>query len=270
MFIGDLHSHSRCSPDGAFPVWEMAQAARSAGLTYLCLTDHCDLLDLNGTFTPDYDWDPYQRDFQAALDRLPQGLELGRGLELGEAYEDPARARAILAGEPRLDFVIGSVHNFHAMLGKQDFYNADYRDPTLCRAALADYLDSMAALAQLPDCYDTLAHVLYPLRYMRRAGQDISFADGDLQDRLAAVLKRVADTGKALELNTWRGRTVEEWEPILRLFLSFGGEYVTVGSDAHHVDDVGKGVQECYALMGACGMKYTAVYRNRKPCMEAI
>lgn len=270
MFIGDLHTHSICSPDGAFPMADMARSAREAGLTYLCLTDHCDLLDLSGAFTPHYDWAPYQKEFQAAMDALPAGLELGRGLELGEAYEDPDAARAVLAGEPELDFVIGSVHNFHAMMDKQDFYNADYRDPKLCYAALVDYLDSMAALAKLPDCYDTLAHVLYPLRYMHRSGQDISFARGDLPDRLAAVLTQVAQSGKALELNTWRGRTVEEWEPVLRLFLSVGGEYVTVGSDAHHVDDVGKGVLECYALMRECGLKYTAVYRKRKPMMEAI
>lgn len=270
MFIGDLHTHSICSPDGAFPMADMARSAREAGLTYLCLTDHCDLLDLNGTFTPDYDWAPCRGEFQAAMARLPTGLELGRGVELGEAYEDPAAARAVLAGEPELDFVIGSVHNFHAMMDKQDFYNADYSDPKLCYAALVDYLDSMAALTRLPDCYDTLAHILYPLRYMRRAGQDVSFEQGDLPERLRAVLTQVAQTGKALELNTWRGRTVAEWEPILRLFLSLGGEYVTVGSDAHHVDDVGKGVRECYELMRTCGMKYTAVYRKRKPVMEAI
>lgn len=270
MFIGDLHTHSICSPDGAFPMADMARSAREAGLTYLCLTDHCDLLDLSGAFTPHYDWAPYQREFQAATDHLPNRLELGRGLELGEAYEAPSAARAVLAGEPELDFVIGSVHNFHAMMDKQDFYNADYSDPTLCYAALVDYLDSMAALTRLPDCYDTLAHILYPLRYMRRAGQDISFEQGDLPERLRAVLTQVAQTGKALELNTWRGRTVAEWEPILRLFLSLGGEYVTVGSDAHHVDDVGKGVRECYELMRECGMKYTAVYRKRKPMMEVI
>ncbi len=270
MFFGDVHTHSLCSPDGKYTMLEMARAARRNGVNYLCLTDHCDLLDLNGAFTPDYDFGPCQAAFAQAQEQLPEGLRLRRGVELGEAYEDPDTARKILASDPALDFVIGSVHNFHAMMDKQDFYNADYRDPEMCRAALDDYLDSMLALADLPDCYDTLAHILYPLRYMRKAGQDVSFARGDYPDRLAVILRKVADHGKALELNTWRGRTVDEWAPILRQFKVLGGEYVTVGSDSHDLEHIGAGVRETYELMRACGYRYTAVYENRKPVMEAI
>lgn len=270
MFIGDQHTHSICSPDGAYPMGEMAGAAHAAGLTYLCITDHCDLLDLNGYPTPTYDWGPYRAAFAEAQSRLPQGLTLGRGLELGSAYEDIPAARAVLAGEPELDFVLGSAHNFRSMMSKQDFYNADYSSRETCMLALADYLDSLALLAQLPDCYDSLAHVLYPLRYMHRAGQDVSLAEGDLPERLTLALRRVAQAGKALEVNTWRGRTVAEWKPILEEFKALGGEYITVGSDAHITADVGKGVLESYQLIRDCGFRYVAVYRGRKPVMEVI
>lgn len=270
MFLGDVHTHSRCSPDGRFSMAEMARAAVKNGVSYLCLTDHCDLLDLNGVFCADYDWAPCRSDFEAAQAQLPQGLELHRGVELGEAYEDPAAARAILNAAPELDFVIGSVHNFHAMMGKQDFYNADYSDDAMCHAALDDYLSSMALLAALPDCYDTLAHILYPLRYMRQAGRDVSLAQRDYPERLESILQTVAHQGKALEVNTWRGRTVAEWEPLLRQFKNLGGEYVTVGSDSHDLEHIGAGVAEAYELMRACGYRYTAVFEGRKPRMEVI
>ena len=270
MFLGDLHTHSLCSPDGAVSMLEMARAGRGSGLTCLCITDHCDLIDLHGAFTPDFDWAVVEREYAKALADLPAGLELGLGLELGEAYEDPQAARDILARAPRLDFVIGSAHNFHAMMGKQDFYNADYSDPHFCHAALVDYLDSIDTLSTLTDCYDTLAHILYPLRYMHKAGQDISLAQRDYPDRLEAILRQVAEAGKAVEVNPWRGRTIDEWAPILRQFKALGGEYVTVGSDAHRTPDVGKGVEPAYELLKACGYRYTAVYRNRTPIMEAI
>lgn len=270
MFIGDQHTHSVCSPDGHYPMWEMAEAAHAAGLSYLCITDHCDLLDLEGRPTPTYDWTPYRAAFREALDRLPGGLRLGRGLELGSAYEDIPAARAVLAAEPELDFVVGSAHNFRAMLGKQDFYNADYSDRQLCLLALADYLDSLAMLSELTDCYDTMAHILYPLRYMHRAGQAVSLADGDLPDRVTLVLRKVAQAGKALEINTWRGNTVSEWEPLLREFKALGGEYITVGSDAHATEHVGKGVSAAYELMKDCGFRFVAVYQHRKPIMEVI
>ncbi len=270
MFLADLHTHSLCSPDGFVPMGEMAQAAHRAGLTGLCITDHCDLLDLHGAFTPDFDWGPVRAAYDQARAALPPGLELGLGVELGEAYEAPETARAILAQAPPLDFVIGSVHNFRTLEGKRDFYSADYRDLDLCHAALEDYLDTLCDLAGLTDCYDTLAHILYPLRYMRQAGQEVDLAQRDYPERLGRALQRVAQAGKALEVNTWRGRTVEEWAPILRQFKALGGEYVTVGSDAHKPQDVGKGVAEAYALLRRCGFRYTAVYRNRKPRMEAI
>lgn len=271
MFLGDVHTHSLCSPDGAFSMLEMARAAAHAGLTHLCLTDHCDLLDLNGTFTPHQDWGRVRAAFDEAKAAAPQGLTLRLGVELGEAYEDPAVARGILAAGPELDFVIGSVHNFHALMGKQDFYNADYSDLETCHAALADYLGSLDALADLTDCYDTMAHILYPLRYMQgRAGQDISLAQRDYPERLEVILRKVAQAGKALEVNTWRGRTVAEWEPLLRQFKALGGECVTVGSDAHHTRDLGKGVAEAYELIKTCGYRYTAVYHQRKPHMEVI
>lgn len=270
MFLGDCHTHSICSPDGSEPMTAMVRSAHAAGLKHLCITDHCDLLDLNGTPTPEYDWGPYRAAFSQAQTHLPPGLSLGRGLELGSAHENPAAARAVLAGEPELDFVLGSAHNFRTMMGKQDFYNADYSDRDLCLAALEDYLGSLLALTALPDCYDSLAHILYPLRYMRRAGQDVSLDDGGLPQLLRQVLLAVAQTGKAMEVNTWRGRTVAQWEPLLRLFKSLGGEYVTVGSDAHVTADLGKGVREAYRLMKTCGFDYVAVYKARKPEMERI
>ena len=270
MFLADLHTHSLCSPDGFVPMGEMARAAGAAGLNVLCVTDHCDLLDLHGAFTPHYDWDAVRRAYAEALEQRPDGLELRLGVELGEAYESPETARDILAQAPALDFVIGSVHNFHAIQGKQDFYSADYSDPAACHAALEDYLDSLYALSGLPDCYDTLAHILYPVRYIRQAGQDIDLTQRDYPERLRRVLERVARAGKALEVNTWRGRTTDEWEPILRQFKALGGEYVTVGSDAHKPQDVGKGVAEAYEVLRRCGFRCTAVYRDRKPIMEAI
>ncbi len=267
MFLGDTHTHSVCSPDGENTILELAQAAGRAGLTHLYITDHCDLLSLEGEPTPHYDWKPWEDAFSAALEHLPQGLELGRGMELGGAIEDPDAAGRILAGEPELDFVIGSVHNFHRLMGKMDFYFADYTDKGTCLQALDDYFDALAETAALAGCYDVLGHVIYPLRYMNRAEQMVSLEEDGYMPRLEQVLRRVVEAGKGIEVNTWRGRSVAEWEPILRLYKSLGGETVTVGSDAHNVRDVGKGVRDVYQLMKTCGFDYVAVFRRRQARM---
>lgn len=271
MFLGDTHTHSLCSPDGHNTVLEMARAAHAAGLTHLCLTDHCDLITLQGKPSFTYDWAPYNAAMAEARAALPPGLDLAQGIELGEAYENPAAARAILAARPELDFVIGSVHNYRALRNKTDFYYADYPDRAACLETLEDYLGSLEALVALPDCYDTLGHVLYPLRYMNAAlPQPLSLTEGDFLGLLTDILRRVAGDGKAMEVNTWRGRTVAEWAPMLRLFKSLGGELVTVGSDSHTTADVGKGVREAYALLKDCGFAYVAIYHGRKAGMEKL
>lgn len=56
-----------------------------------------------------------------------------------------------------------------------------------------------------------------------------------------------------MEVNTCRGRTLEEWRPILALYRDCGGELVTVGSDAHTPADVGKGVRA--GLRAAAGVR---------------
>ena len=58
MFLADCHTHSLCSPDSNAPMLQMAQKAYEYGLHTLCLTDHCDLLSLEGERTLDYDWTP--------------------------------------------------------------------------------------------------------------------------------------------------------------------------------------------------------------------
>ena len=62
MFLADCHTHSRVSPDSNAPMVEMAKAAWEYGLDVMCLTDHCDLLSLEGERTLTYDWGPVLRD----------------------------------------------------------------------------------------------------------------------------------------------------------------------------------------------------------------
>lgn len=271
MFLGDTHTHSLCSPDGHNTVTEMARAASAAGLTHLCLTDHCDLVTLQGQPAYAYDWAPYNAAVAEARAALPPGLTLAQGMELGEAYENPTAARAILAAQPQLDFVIGSVHNYRAMKDKHDFYYAEYPDLDVCLRTLDDYLGSLEAVVALPDCYDSLGHVIYPLRYINERGPaPLSLLEGEFRDRTVAILRRTAQDGKAMEVNTWRGRSIAEWAPYLRLFKSLGGELITVGSDAHTTRDVGKGIAEVYALLRECGFDYVANYHGRKAGMERL
>ena len=164
MFLADYHTHSLCSPDGYAPLTDMAQAAWEQGLQELCLTDHCDLLTMDGHLDFSFRWAPVEEQITLARSVFEGRLRLPMGLELGEGWEAPDFARK-LAGHPGLDFVIGSVHNLsRAKGGGKDFYFVDYRSEKDCYDVLDQYFQCMEDMVKL-DFYDCLGLVIYPLRY---------------------------------------------------------------------------------------------------------
>lgn len=267
MFLADYHTHSLCSPDGSAPLTAMAQAAVDAGLDELCLTDHCDLLTGDGKPDLSFDWAPVEEQLALARPQFEGRLPLRMGLELGEAWEDPAAAARIVS-HPELDFVIGSVHNRSRGAGGHDFYFTNYDCEATCYAALDEYFACMEALAGL-DCYDVLGHVIYPLRYMNeRDGNHVTL--DRYTDQIRAILRTVADKGKGIEVNTCRGKNIRDWRPILALYKDCGGELLTLGSDAHCPEDVGKGLAPAAELIREMGFAYVAVYEKHRPTMVRL
>lgn len=263
MYAVDYHTHSRCSPDSSARLLDMAKAAQRVGLRELCTTDHCDLQQEDGSTLGTWDWTPILTQYEEAeLLSRRSDFRLLLGIELGGAHTDPQRAADLLSGVP-LDFVIGSVHNLSPAAGGRDFYFLDYTTQDYCHQVLDDYFASLLALAPLPT-YDSLGHIIYPLRYMNgRAGHHITL--DPWSDQLDALLRTVIETGRAIEVNTHGGREVEDWLPILTRYRALGGELVTTGSDAHRPLHVGKGLDRVMDLLHASGFRWLTLFRQRKP-----
>lgn len=263
MYLTDYHCHSILSPDGYVPLAEMARAAVDAGLSEVCLTDHCDLLTGHGEPVRGYDWTPAVKQFHETAPQFAGTLRLKLGLEFGSGHLDPEVARTILS-QPELDFVIGSVHNMSPKTGGTDFYYLEYNSRADCDRALDDYFDSLDELVRT-DYYDVLGHIIYPLRYMHGLGSMDPY-----YGRIHELLRTAARMGRGMEINTYRGNTVGEWRPVLERWKDVGGEIVTVGSDAHQPQHIGLGVREAYELLRDTGFRYVAVYEKRKPRMVPI
>ena len=262
MYYIDYHTHTKLSPDGEVPLAAMAEAAVQAGLTELCVTDHYDLVDLEGKPEPNgYDWVPALEQWRETAERYRGRLTIRLGMEFGSADRYPDRARATL-DQPELDFVIGSLHNLTPEAGAKDFYFVDYTAPEVCYACLDDYFAQMLRLAPLPD-YDALGHIIYPLRYIQRDGGTLTLEP--FRDQVMEIFRQVAQSHHALEVNTCRGLSLEEWLPILRWFKSCGGQFVTVGSDAHRPQHMALGIPQALELLRQAGFTYVTTYQGRRP-----
>ena len=262
MYLVDYHTHSLCSPDSQAPMPDMAQAAAEAGLREICFTDHFDLLDFSGNLCLTHNWAPAREQFALTREQWSRRVRLRLGLELGGAPTDFAAAERVLAQQP-LDFVIASVHNLDLSAGGTDFYEVNYQSMELCRAHLDNYLSTLEAISRW-DGYDVLGHIPYLLRYMRdRDGQPVRLEE--FEERVRLILSNAIARGKGMEINTNRGASLEDYRWIVALFRRLGGEVITVGTDAHRPQDVGRGVAEAYELLRQTGFDHVTVFEGRRP-----
>ena len=268
-FLTDNHIHSTISTDAHNTMTEMALASYEKGVRALCFTDHCDL-DHFKTGIPDpqcFDMrDEMNEMFAQAKRAVPSDMELFLGLELGEGNHDVDRMREI-ASSPELDFILGSLHN---LSGEKDFYEMEFPDSAYCREVLERYMDELIELAALP-YFDVMAHIGYPVRYMRRrCDPQMKFGMRDYGDRLDVLLKILIQNGKGLEINCsglrdeYMLETMPETE-VLRRYRELGGEIITVGSDAHRVSDAGSYLRDGFEILRNLNYKYVTIFRNRKP-----
>ena len=271
MYLCDIHSHTKLSPDSEAELLDTARAAIAAGLQEFCVTDHCDLLDLEGNPCRFFDWPAAKEQYHAVKRELGDRLTLRLGIELGSAPYDPDTARAVLAqGGEELDFVLGSLHNWIGMEGDRDLYFSDFHNNMeLSRRAVESTLaHTWTLVAKCPDCYDSLAHIVYPLRYIRRDGISLTLAD--YEGEVRRIFTEVAKTDHALEVNVCRGEDLDSWPPLLRWFKECGGELVTVGADAHQPQDVAKGIPQALELVKAAGFDCVATYEHRRPVLHRL
>lgn len=258
MYLTDYHSHTEISPDSTCPLLSLATSAAAVGLKELCVTDHCDLLNIDGQPNLNWDWTPSLAQMDRVRPKLQSKLTIKLGLELGMPHIYPQVA-AEICNEPQLDFVIGSIHNLSPSCGGGDFFFAQYPTVASCYESLDDYISSMEALVAC-DSYDVVGHIVYPLRYMH---QGVSLER--YYPRLEAIFHTVIAKGRGIEVNTYRGRSIEEWRPILELYRKCGGTILTVGSDAHMADSIGRGIFAAYGLINSVGFSAITTYEKRVP-----
>ncbi|MBO5646680.1 MAG: histidinol-phosphatase HisJ family protein [Clostridia bacterium] len=272
MFLADYHNHTHLSPDG-FPHADyisMAKAAVEAGLSELCITEHCECngfylsIDNNIGFT--YDREACRAELLEAREALGSRISLPFGVEIGQPTEVPEKAELVLDHED-YDFIIGSLHNIR---GEADFSLLDYPSADVCREMLSRYVRELYELAE-SSVFDVIGHVDYPLRYMRRK------FDVDLcphEEELRALFTLLRERGKGIEINTkvLRGDSpiYTQQDYILRLFREQGGEILTLGSDAHKPEDVGAGLRESAELALSQGLDRVATFRRHEPTLHSL
>ncbi len=263
----DSHTHSDNSHDGHAPISLLCEAASEKGLAGLAITDHCECddpkLNMINRFAP------LQFEILKAQAAFRDQIMVCCGIELGQPIYDVTRAEELLS-KYKFDFVLGSLHN---LPGRDDFCKWDFHEcEEQIPALLQEYYECMLKLAQW-NKFDSLSHMTYPLRYIQGI-QQIPVDMKPYQELIREILKTVAQNGKAIEINTSTlrqglGVTMPGIETV-KLFKELGGEYVTIGSDAHYAKHIGADLEVGMDMLKDCGFEYFTVFRRREPKLLKI
>ncbi len=261
-YASDCHNHSCCSPDGDHSVPAMLARAKELGLYAWTLTDHCECQKFETRYR-----ERVRQAWEEMAGVEAGGLRFCRGIELGQPMEDLDAAQEALSGRD-YDFVIGSLHNLR---DKPDFYYMDAAnmDPEALHALLDAYWDEILDMIAWGG-FDSLGHVTYPLRYIQgERGVPVDMSRH--AEKLDQVLAALVQAEKALEVNTSGlrqklGETMPNL-PILKRYHALGGRLVTLGSDAHCTEDLGKGIDQGMDLLKEAGFREFTIYEKRQPVM---
>lgn len=281
-FISDSHIHSRCSFDGNDSVSMICNRAVQLGLYSITVTDHCECSayyyqendEKRNMLVKEFGKLPnFRGDIERSIIETGKAkamnsnkLKIYTGIELGEPLQDLKASEDVLSLSD-FDYILASVHNLTNM---GDFYFLEYTEENSYEL-LEKYFNELLDTAKW-NKFDALAHLTYPVRYMKGKGLNIDLKR--FEDIIAEILKTLIVNKKSLEINTSGlrqtiGTTLPD-DRILKLYKDLGGTYITLGSDAHRWADVCAGIEDGLNLALMCGFSHFVVYDRHGPRLLPI
>lgn len=232
----DLHVHSAFSVDSDSKISQIAAVAKLKGLRYVGITDHYEMR--YGELKYGFDVEK----FTETVDSTESEVTLLKGVEWGWDCEGDT------PDFQGLDYVSLSVHRCDVEFEMVQSCYEDYLKRTLECVERADF--------------DVLAHFDFVRRYMPGNPP----IPDHLRPLVLEILEVLKEKGATIELNT-EGFVVygEPHPPVWVLEEARKmGIPVTVGSDAHNLENIGREVGRALKLLKNLGFKSVAVFRKRR------
>lgn len=265
-YLVDYHMHSNYSSDGHNTIMELCKSAIKKGIREIAVTDHFEPSVENENYTF-YNQKGYWA-YMTKARRIYKGkLNIKLGVELGQPHLFPEASNAVLADFP-YDYVLASAHKLPDGKDVSEIDYSQLSEEEVCSI----YLQQLKELIYWNN-FDCIGHLDLIKRYSAAVyKKNISLASQ--YELLKEVLQLAIRSGKGIEINTSGLRQApKETMPgldVLKLYRDLGGEILTIGSDAHFAEDVGKGLGEAQILARMAGFRYITVFNNRKPEWKSI
>lgn len=264
----DYHLHSTCSADGISTIAQYCRLAAQQKFIEIGFCEHADFDPRDCTYGF-FDYVLFRRQIEAQRERYGDSLAIKAAMEVTYQASREEEIRGFLRGK-ELDYVIGSVHLVEdgqewAMVSEEGRCERYFAQRSMRKAYQPYFAEIRRAVES--DLFDLIAHLDLVKRYgVRYYGPlDLSLFAAEVRE----ILKLAVERGVGLEINTSGLRQAPyETYPgleILKWYRELGGRILTVGSDAHSVEDLGRGIPEALCLARESGFEAITLFEKREP-----
>lgn len=277
----DYHVHSEYSDDSVYPVELIIKDAIQMGMSEICFTDHVDYgikrdwddprgmeyrrQEDGGDPFANVDYPKYISKLQALQKACNDKIRVKIGLEFGiQMHTIPAYEKLFFRYP--FDFIILSIHQVEDKeFWTQDFQNGRTQDEYNLR-----YYEEMLQVIDNYKNYSVLGHMDLIARYDTCG----SYPFSKIKPIITQILQKVISDGKGIEVNTSSHRYgLSDLTPsrdILRLYKNLGGKIITIGSDSHKPEHLGKYISETKEELLELGFEYYCTFNKMKPIFHRL
>lgn len=250
--FSDYHVHSEFSFDSDEKIDNIINRGITLGMKQIAITDHQDFNWPIDDESPTIDIDNYFSSIELAKEKYSNQIQILKGIELGLMKGTKTQCRNLIDFYG-FDFVIGSCH----IVDNMDPYYSDFWKDRQDRDAFELYFNTLLDGLKMFDNITTLGHMDYVVRYS--PNKDANYSVSDYRDIIEEILKYIISKDICLEINTAnlaKGFSFPNpHTDIIKMYKELGGEYVTIGSDAHKSTDIGYGFDNAKEIVDRFHLK---------------
>ena len=211
--------------------------------------------------------DSYLYDLLRAREKFGEQINIKFGVELG-LQPDYLKEISDYARSYDFDFIIGSTH----VVQHQDPAFPSYYEGISTEEGYRAYFNEILASIRSFTNFDIYGHIDYVIRYSKT--KDLNYCYGQYADIFDPIIETLIANGKGIEINTaGLDKGLKEQHPcaeFIRQYRKKGGEIITVGSDAHRPEDIGRHFDHAADVLKECGFSYYCTFEKRVPAFHKL
>jgi histidinol-phosphatase (PHP family) len=254
----DYHIHTALCGHASGTVDELVESAVQKGFSHVGIADHSPLLfaEIPGLAMSTGELPAYVDEVLEAKERYRGRIEVRLGIE-ADYHLPTQQERTAMLSEYPFDYIIGSVH----VLGDWVFdspVEVDRYEEIDLDDFYREYFAELTAMVRT-GFYDIVGHPDLAKKFDKRPAIDLS-------PLYREVLHAMKEQGICYEVNTaglrWPARELYPEEPFVHMASELGVP-VTLGSDAHSPEDIGRDFDKALDMLREAGYRSVATFEGR-------